>query len=373
MDPLAGLVGFARSLRHAGLAVDMHRVEAYLAALDQVDLRSPVQTYWAGRLTLCSQPDDLASYDAAFTAWFRPGDGRAIPGMPAPRMLGRPRQRPRMAALTVPVTAPDDAQDEPDDPLRTAASATEVLRRRDLAELTAVEREHLRAVLAALRPEPPTRTSLRRRPAHRGEVDPRRTLRATIRAHGELARPQRRRRASRPRRIVLLIDVSGSMSPYADALLRFAHAVVRAAPHAAEAFTIGTRLTRVTPQLRHRDPERALAAATAAVPDWAGGTRLGETIRAFLDRWGQRGAARGAVVVVCSDGWERGDAALLGEQLARLRRLAHKVFWLNPHAGHEGYAPVQSGIAAALPHVDRLLAGHSLAGLQELLAEVRRA
>jgi uncharacterized protein with von Willebrand factor type A (vWA) domain len=191
--------------------------------------------------------------------------------------------------------------------------------------------------------------------------------------HGELTAPLRRRRSRRPRKVVLLVDVSGSMSPYADALLRFAHAVVRRSPASVEVFTIGTRLTRVTLPLRHRDPERALAAATAAVPDWSGGTRLGEVLRAFLDRWGQRGAARGAVVVICSDGWERGDASLLAEQLARLRRLAHKVLWANPHAGHAGYVPVQSGIAAALPHVDRLLAGHSLASLQELLAEVRRA
>jgi len=374
MDPLAGLVGFTRSLRHAGLAVDAHRVVAYLSALDRVDLASPVQTYWAGRLTLCSQPDDLARYDAAFSAWFQGGDGRGIAGMPAPRTVGPPRQPRRMAMLTAPLTAPGgDHEDEQSDPLRTAASDTETLRRRDLAELTAAERDHLRTVLAALRPDPPTRTSLRHRAARGGEVDPRRTLRATIRAHGELARPLRRRRGRRPRKVVLLLDVSGSMSPYADALLRFAHAVVRRAPSAVEAFTVGTRLTRVTLPLRQRDPERALAGATAAVPDWAGGTRLGETIRAFIDRWGQRGAARGAVVVICSDGWERGDSALLGEQLARLRRLAHKIFWLNPHAGRDGYAPVQSGIAAALPHVDRLLAGHSLASLHELLAEVRRA
>lgn len=376
MDPLAGLIGFARSLRHAGLAIDAHRVEAYLRALEQVDLGSPAQTYWAGRLTLCSQPDDLAPYDAAFSAWFQASGGRTLPrsvtsGMPAPRMVERPTRPPPMAMLTAPVTAPE--QDEVGDPLRTAASDTEVLRRRDLAELTAAERDHLRAVLADLRPQPPARTSLRQRAARGGEVDPRRTLRASIRAHGELARPLRRRRATRPRRIVLLLDVSGSMSPYADAYLRLAHAVIRSAPRAVEVFTVGTRLTRVTLPLRHRDPERALAGASAAVPDWAGGTRLGETLRAFLDRWGQRGAARGAVVVICSDGWERGDAALLGEQLAQLRRLAHKVFWLNPHAGGAEYAPVQSGIAAALPHVDRMLAGHTLASLHELLEEVHRA
>ncbi|MEU4739717.1 VWA domain-containing protein, partial [Actinosynnema sp. NPDC023658] len=134
-----------------------------------------------------------------------------------------------------------------------------------------------------------------------------------------------------------------------------------------------TRLTRVTRQLRHRDPAQALAAAARAVPDFEGGTRLGQTLKVFLDRWGQRGAARRAVVVICSDGWERGDTTLLAEQAQRLRRLAHKVVWVNPHAGHDGYEPVQSGIVAALPHLDRLLAGHSLATLQALLEEVRLA
>jgi uncharacterized protein len=366
------LIGFARSLRHVGLAVDTHRVQAYLAALTHLDLGNPVQTYWAGRLTLCSGPDDLARYGAAFSAWFGSGWDRVGEARPA----GRPR--PRAARLIAAVTAPSGNSDDGDcpdmgDPLRTAASDTEALRRRDLGELSAAERDHLRTVLAALRPEPPTRASLRHRAARGGEVDPRRTLRATLRAHGELTRPRHRRRARRPRKVVLLLDVSGSMSPYADALLRLAHAMVRRAPGSVEAFTLGTRLTRVTLPLRHRDPERALTGAAAAVPDWAGGTRLGETLKAFLDRWGQRGAARGAVVVICSDGWERGNAALLGKQLARLRRLTHTILWVNPHAGHDGYAPVQSGIAAALPHVDRLLAGHSLASLQELLAEVRRA
>ncbi|MGH3431548.1 MAG: VWA domain-containing protein, partial [Thermocrispum sp.] len=144
-------------------------------------------------------------------------------------------------------------------------------------------------------------------------------------------------------------------------------------PAAVEAFTLGTRLTRVTRELRLRDPEHAMAAAAKAVPDYAGGTRLGETLRAFLDRWGQRGAARSAIVVLFSDGWERGDPALLGEQVARLRRLAHAVLWVNPHAAKDGYLPVQSGIAAALPHVDRLLAGHSLATLDELLQVMRDA
>jgi uncharacterized protein with von Willebrand factor type A (vWA) domain len=183
---------------------------------------------------------------------------------------------------------------------------------------------------------------------------------------GELAALDRARHRTKPRRLVLLLDVSGSMTPYADGLLRFAHAAVRVAPATTEAFTLGTRLTRVTRQLRARDPDIALRAAGAAIPDWSGGTRLGETLQAFLDLWGQRGAARGAVVVLASDGWERGDASLLGEQMARLARLAHWVIWVNPHRGKDGFAPVTAGMTAALPHIDELLAGHTLDALHTL-------
>jgi uncharacterized protein len=179
---------------------------------------------------------------------------------------------------------------------------------------------------------------------------------------------------------VLLLDVSGSMSSYADALLRlahrFSHPKVARDTHGVprvEVFTIGTRLTRVTRAMRMRDPERAIVAAGETVPDWSGGTRLGETMRIFLDRWGQRGLARGAVVVVFSDGWERGDAGLLGEQMRRLHTIAHRVVWVNPHVGKDGYLPVQQGIVAALPHVDDLVAGHSLATFAELIEVVADA
>jgi len=173
--------------------------------------------------------------------------------------------------------------------------------------------------------------------------------------------------------VVLLVDVSGSMSPYADALLRLAHVWVRGAPRSTEVFTVGTRLTRVTRSLRARDPDVALKAAGEQVPDWSGGTRLGDVLGAFLDRWGQRGVARRACVVIFSDGWERGDPAVLAEQMARLRRLAHQVVWVNPHRGKAGYRPVQGGIAAALPYVDDLVAGHSLATFVDLMEVVSRA
>jgi uncharacterized protein with von Willebrand factor type A (vWA) domain len=357
MSAVAGFVGFAHALRRAGLACGPHRVQAYLGALGHLDVARRSEVYWAGRLTLCAEPDDLPRYDAAFAAWF--GGEQPTP----------PREQRTRATYLAALNG--GAKTEAAGSLNVAASDVEVLRRKDIAELTAAERAHLRELLATLKPVAPRRRALRRTSHRTGEIDPGRTLRAMLAVGGEPIRPRRRHRATRARKVVLLLDISGSMKPYADALLRFAHVVTRAMP--VESFTLGTRLTRVTRQLRHRDPEQAVRLATRAVPDYEGGTRLGETMRVFLDRWGQRGVARGAVVVVFSDGWERGDPALLGEQLARLRRLAHAVLWVNPHAGKDGYAPVQSGIAFALPHLDRLLGGHSLDTLRHLLLEVSRA
>ena len=367
-DPVPGLVAFTAVLRNAGLAVTTDRVAAFLTAVDSLDVTSQLQTYWAGRLTLCSDPDDLPRYDRAFADWFTP------PGGGSTRIRDeRPPPPPKLAALTPPDGSADGDDEGPGSQLRARASGSEVLRNRDVAELSPVEREHLRRLLALLRPELPTRISRRLRPARHGPTDPGRTLRVALRNQGELGELRRRNRSRRPRKVVLLIDVSGSMEPYADALMRFAHVVVRRAPGAVEAFTLGTRLTRVTQQLRMRDPERALAAAGRAIPDWSGGTRLGEVLRAFVDRWGQRGAARRAVVVVFSDGWERGDTELLGVQMQRLSRFAHLLVWVNPHAGKDGYAPVQGGIVAALPYLDQLLAGHSLATLEQLLGVIRHA
>jgi uncharacterized protein with von Willebrand factor type A (vWA) domain len=267
----------------------------------------------------------------------------------------------------------DRREDGEDQVARALASSNEVLRHRDIAQLSAAERRSLATLFAGLRVDPPPRRSPRRRPSHRGEIDPRRTLREQLRRAGEPGPMSHRRRRTSARRIVLLVDVSGSMEPYADSLLRLGHRMSHAVPGRVEVFTIGTRLTRVTTSLRLRDPEEALKVAGRTVPDWSGGTRLGESIRAFTARWGQRGMARGSVVVIASDGWERGDPLLLGEQVARLRRLAHAVVWMNPHRGKTGYEPLQGGIAAVLPHVDHFVAGHSLASFAELLKVVARA
>ncbi|MCV2490096.1 VWA domain-containing protein [Geodermatophilus sp. YIM 151500] len=347
------------------MAASPDRVEAMLSAVAALDVLDPGHVYWAGRLTLCAGPDDLDRYDAAFAAWFGGEVPRAV------RSAGQPRLRTSTAAALDADPGQGEEGEAPE--LAGRASGDEVLRHRDVADLTAAEREHLRRLFALLAPAAPMRPARRRRPSPVGSVHPARTVRRALRDGGEVSRLLHRRSRPRPRRVVLLVDVSGSMAPYADALLRFAHAAVRAHPAVTEVFTVGTRLTRVTREMRLRDPDRALAASGAAIPDWSGGTRLGEVLKAFLDRWGQRGTARGAVVVICSDGWERGGADLLGEQMARLRRLAHAVVWVNPHKGRAGYEPLTSGMQAALPSVDVFVSGHSLAAFEELAGVIARA
>jgi uncharacterized protein with von Willebrand factor type A (vWA) domain len=361
------LVGFARALRAAGVTVTPDRTRGFLEATALVGLDDQPSTYWAGRATLCAGPDDLERYDQVFSAWFHPTG----PG------VSRPAREDRVLVQAALDTGEGqaDAEEPDDDLLRAMASASEVLRHRDIAGMPAAEKARLAALFETVHPRPPLRSASRRTPWRRGQVDAQRTLRQMLRRMGEPGEIAWRRRASRPRRVVLLVDVSGSMSAYADALLRLAHRFCRpgAGTNRVEVFTLGTRLTRVTTALRQRDPERAIVAAGETVPDWSGGTRLGETLQIFLDRWGRRGLARGAVVVVFSDGWERGDARLLGEQVQRLARVAHRVVWVNPHVGKAGYLPVQQGIVAALPHVDHLVAGHSMATFEEMVEVVARA
>ncbi|WP_034483685.1 vWA domain-containing protein [Actinomadura oligospora] len=363
-DIVETVVGFARTVRAAGGRADPERVQAMLAALDHLDVLDPRDVYWAGRLTLCADPEDLPRYDRCFAAYF---SGRtAVP---------RPRRTPPPAVVRAVVVAPpvpdppsDDGSAAPDDVSVASASGVEVLRHRDVSRLGPDERAEINRLIAVLGASAEPRRSRRLAPASAGRLDPARTVREVLRRGGEPAVLRRRAPRVRPRRLVLLVDVSGSMAPYADALLRFAHAAVRAGTSGrrVEVFAVGTRLTRVTRELAARDPDAAMRAAADAIPDWSGGTRLGEELKEFLDRFGQRGMARGAVVVVASDGWERGDAALLGEQMARLARLAHRVVWANPHKARPGYAPLTAGMAAALPHLSAFTSGHSLAALEEL-------
>jgi uncharacterized protein with von Willebrand factor type A (vWA) domain len=311
-----------------------------------------------------ADPDDLARFDQIFEAFF--SDRQRLSPL-------RPAARPEPVPTRLPLDDSDGSGGEQvDEEVRAAASTTEVLRHRDVASLDAAEKHRLAAMLATLQPRPPLRRTARHQRWHRGRVDAPRTLRSSLRRMGEPAEIAWRRRVSKPRRVVLLVDVSGSMSAYADVLLRLGHRLTQGIGNV-ETFTIGTRVTHVTRAMRLRDPERALIAAGETVPDWSGGTRLGETLRFFLDRWGQRGMARGAVVVVFSDGWERGDASVLAEQMARLGRIAHRVVWVNPHRGKDGYEAVQTGVLAALPFCDDFVAGHSLATYADLVEVLARA
>jgi uncharacterized protein with von Willebrand factor type A (vWA) domain len=363
------LLAFTRALRAAGVPVTQDRSQGFLQAVALLGLGDERATWVAGRSTLCAGPDDLARFDAVFEAFFNARDGlpRPRPAVPVTPSLSQVPDTDRSG---------EGGQEDDSETIYASASEVEVLRHRDVASLSANEKQRLASMFASLQPRPPMRRTARHQAWHRGQVDAHRTLRTSLRLMGEPARISWRRRGIKPRRVVLLVDVSGSMSSYADALLRLAHRLtvsMRAQGGVVETFTVGTRLTHLTRALRQRDPERALVAAGETVPDWSGGTRLGETLRIFTDRWGQRGMARGSVVVVFSDGWERGDPALLAEQMARLHRVAHRVVWVNPHRGKTGYEAVQQGVLAALPHVDDFVAGHSLATYADLVEVISRA
>ncbi|MGH9111160.1 MAG: vWA domain-containing protein [Acidimicrobiales bacterium] len=363
------VVDFVSRLRREGVAVPLGATVEYGRALGALGSGRPRALYWAGRATLVRRPEDVPAYDRAFAAFFGAATATVVAARAVPVELH--------------VDAPDDDQASPgDDDYRPPGevrpvrwSAIEVLRRKDLAECTPDELDEAHRLMADLRVHAALRRSRRRRPTRRqrGHPDLRRTVSRALRTGGEVVRPAATERGSRPRRLVILLDVSGSMEPYARGLARFAHAAVASRRRGqVEVFALGTRVTRISHELATHDPDAALRRAATVVADWAGGTRLGDGLRTFNDRWGVRGAARGAVVVVLSDGWDRGDPAVLGSELARLRRVAHRLVWVNPLKASPGYAPLAQGMAAALPHIDEFVEGHSIASLEELAEVVAR-
>ncbi len=361
-------VAFARVLRGAGLDVPVGATITFAQGLAAVGLERPERVYWTGRTTLVKRSEDIPTYDRAFGVFWL---GETPP--PAP-----PRD-PEPTTITLAFDDPDapeadDGDAVTDGPVLSVRwSPSEILRQRDFAAYTAAEFEEARRLMADLRLAGALRRSRRLRPTmrNRGRPDVRRTVRRALRAGGEPVERAYLGPATRPRRIVLLCDVSGSMEPYARALLRFLHAAVVGRGRV-EVFAMGTRLTRITRELSSRDPDAALGAAARRVVDWSGGTRLGEGLREFNDRWGVRGMARGAVVVILSDGWDRGDPEILGEQMARLARVAFRIVWVNPLKATPEYAPLARGMAAALPYVDEFVEGHSLASLEHLVEVIGR-
>ena len=367
------VVDFADRVRREGLAVPPGSAVEYGRALGALRSTRLSAVYWAGRATLVRRPDDIPPYDRAFAAFFAGADDVLVRSLSVPVQL-------HVDAPDAP-EGDDGGDDDSDDEsaageVRTLRwSATELLRHKDLSQCTADELAEAHRLMADLRVHAALRRSRRRRRTsrHRGHPDLRRTVARSLRTGGEVVRPAASERGERPRRLVLLLDVSGSMEPYARALARFAHAAVAARKRGqVEVFALGTRVTRISHELATHDPDAALRRAADAVADWSGGTRLGDGLRTFNDRWGVRGLARGAVVVVLSDGWDRGDPTVLGSELARLRRVAYRLVWVNPLKASPGFAPLAQGMAAALPHVDEFVEGHSVASLEALAELVAR-
>jgi hypothetical protein len=377
LDPgLARLVGFGRLLRRRGLPVGTGRILTFcraVAALDRLDRRG---VYWAGRVAMIARKEDLAAYDAAFEEWF-PTLQRDVmaeiaswlPQTPVPQgievLLDEGFQEERWE--------PAEGTEDGEAPIGVLASGAELLRAKSFDDLTEAERLQAHHLIRALAVHLPHRRSRRYRPSPYGRrFDLRRTLRASLRTQGEPFRRAWRARRVRVRPLVLILDVSGSMSAYSRALMQFGFAAMRAGRRV-EVFCFGTRLTRVTRALARSEPDVALRDVAATVVDWNGGTRIGASLTELLDRWSQHVAMRGAVVVLCSDGLERGDPALLAGQVARLSRLAHRLVWVNPLKGSPRYEPLARGMAAAMPYVDVFIAGHNLASLEALCQVLQEA
>ncbi|MBA2537741.1 MAG: VWA domain-containing protein [Actinobacteria bacterium] len=338
----SALVVFGRALRAEGLAVGSGRILEFCRA---ASLLPPGDLYWAGRATLVPRRDDIPVYDRVFDAFFGPPSPE-----PAPRPSVRVRLEPEVRALASPV---------------------ELLREKSFARCTPDELAELARLMAHVRLAVPVRRTRRRRSAKRGAPDVRRTLRRSFRTSGEPFERAYKRRVERKRRVILVLDVSGSMAEYSRGLLLFAHAGLRSDPNW-DVFCFGTRLTRLTRTLAVDDRDDALRRAAFEVFDWDGGTRIGESLKRLLDEHGHRGRARGAVVVICSDGLEVGDPEDLAEQMARLSRLAYRIVWLNPLQEDPAYEPLARGMQAALPHVDRFMSGHNLASLETLAEDLAR-
>jgi hypothetical protein len=355
------VVTFGRVLREVGIEVGPGRVSDAIRALGTVDVKRQEDVYFALRQTLVSRHDELELFDRAFVAWFLRG-----PVAPIARQQQQRRYAERVVRDTLETGVEGDEDDDSGTPKELGASAHELLREKDFAEMTPEEFERVRRLMAAIARTRPRRTSRRRTPDPRGDrLDLRRLCRRSLRTGGDPVEQTWKARKTVHRKLVVLCDVSGSMDAYARALLFYLHAIVGTGS-GVEAFAFGTRLTRLTPDLATRDPEAALARATVATVDWGSGTRIGASLREFNAVYGRRALSRGAVVVIVSDGWERDEPDLVAREMAKLARAAFAVVWVNPLKGNPEYQPLAGGMRAALPFVDRFLAGHNLRSLEEL-------
>jgi len=365
-DPFTSvLVGFARELRAAGLTVGTGDVLTYFAAMTPLDPTDLLDLYWAGRATLVGRHEDDGVYDRVFRQYFLDEDAPARGQLP----LAAESVAEAEAALVMPGTEPGPEEDQERPVLGWMASGVDALKHRSFIACTPEELAALRKIMTRMRLTPPRRRTRRTRPVTgRGtEPDLRATLRESMRMHGEP--PGRlffRQRKTKLRPLILILDVSGSMADYSRHLLQFAHAASHSAGRV-EVFCFGTRLTRITAELSSRRIDAAIDEAARTVVDWDGGTRIGQSLDTLVRKWGRGSLCRGGVVVICSDGLDRGDPEVLAKAMERLGRLCHRIVWLNPHKGdNRDFRPSTLGMMVAAPHIDLLLSGHDLASLEEL-------
>lgn len=365
------LVGFGSALREESVAVGSGQVLTFCQAAARLDPTDLTDLYWSGRACLVTRQPDLPVYDRVFRAYFL---GSESPANELFRL--KAKVSPEAESLLEILPGDDPGEEKPEEEhLGLMASAVETLRHKRFEDCTPDELEALRKLMARFRLRPPRRKTRRTRPGdcHR-YPDLRRTIRHGLRTQGEMIEQCWRERRVRRRKIVLILDVSGSMTEYSRALLQFAHSAARVSAGPAgrlfgrvEVFCFGTHLTRITDAIQKRDPDQAIAEAARAVVDWEGGTKIGAALDLFVRTWGRRGICRGAIVVICSDGLERGHPELLATAMERLARLSHRIVWMNPLKGdNANFRPRTVGMLAALPFVDVLLSGHDLSSLEEL-------
>jgi uncharacterized protein with von Willebrand factor type A (vWA) domain len=360
------LVAFARELRDAGVAVGSGDVVTYTTSVATLDPGDLVDVYWAGRTTLVARVDDIPVYDRVFLRFFLGAPDEPDDATPFNVQARADAQ----AVLEIPEPEAQSGQEEEHETqLGLVASDVNSLRSKSFAACTPAELAAVHRIMRTMRLTPPRRRSRRTTSAPAGRSpDLRRTIRESMRLHGDPPTLSWRRRRLRLRPLILILDVSGSMADYSRSLVQFAYSTSRANTRV-EVFCFGTRLTRITRELDHRRPDEALDRAAKAVFDWEGGTRIGDSLDAFVRDWGRRGICRGGIVVICSDGLDRGDPDLLATAMERLSRLSHRVVWMNPHKGDRvDFAPSTLGMMVAAPHIDLLHSGHDLRSLEEFTA-----
>jgi uncharacterized protein with von Willebrand factor type A (vWA) domain len=378
------VAALSRRLHDRGVPMTPGRTADLARALTLVRPIARRRLYWTARAVLVSDPAQVKAFDEVFSSVFgsgtrgddfEPDAAQTAPSPPDDRPASEHKASPGQdPAASVSSSLPRTGQDDEDAaeaevPLA-LASDEELLGRKSFDALQPYELAQLYRLMSRLELATPLRRTRRYEQGHHGErIDMRRTLRRSLRTGGDPIRLARRRRRIAPRRLVMLCDISGSMEPYARAYLQFLTCAAAAGPNA-EAFVFATRLTRLTRALASRNPERAIQRAAAAAPDWSSGTRIGEALKEFNDRHGRRGMARGAVIVILSDGWERGDPMLVGREMERLARLAHRIVWVNPRVGAGAFSVQAGGMVAALPHCDALVSGHSFEALGEVAAAI---